>query len=255
MVVVFADVHPFGSVTAEPITVDIVTPEEVPPAPKKEEPPKQKPSDAIDLSSKPAEPDPPAAAAAQQAAPPPQQQVTPPPQKQAALTPQRPDRQSSPPPAAQAQPEPQPQPTSATPGYLPPEPDLSIKYHVMLGLPPELPVGSRDAGDAEASENTDLVSSLITEFRRHLKTCSKLPASISPSDPVKITLRVFLSPDGRLAAEPAVMEAKASLKGLDLKQSAIAALQACQPYTMLPVDRYGEWKVIDLSFTPQDFSG
>jgi hypothetical protein len=24
---------------------------------------------------------------------------------------------------------------------------------------------------------------------------------------------------------------------------------------MLPVDRYGEWKVLDLSFTPRDFSG
>jgi hypothetical protein len=24
---------------------------------------------------------------------------------------------------------------------------------------------------------------------------------------------------------------------------------------MLPADRYGEWKVLDLSFTPQDFSG
>jgi hypothetical protein len=23
---------------------------------------------------------------------------------------------------------------------------------------------------------------------------------------------------------------------------------------MLPVDRYGEWKVLDLSFTPRDFS-
>jgi hypothetical protein len=24
---------------------------------------------------------------------------------------------------------------------------------------------------------------------------------------------------------------------------------------MLPADRYGEWKVLDLSFTPRDFSG
>jgi hypothetical protein len=24
---------------------------------------------------------------------------------------------------------------------------------------------------------------------------------------------------------------------------------------MLPADRYGEWKVLDLSFTPQDFAG
>jgi hypothetical protein len=253
MVLVFADVHPFSSVTAEPITVDIVTPEEAPPAPKQEE----TPSDAIDLSSKAAASNPPAPAAAQQAAPPPQQQVTPPPQKQAALTPPRPDRQHPQPvaPQPQAQDPPQPQATSPTPGYLPPEPDLSVKYHVLLGLPPELPVGPSDSGDAQSSEATDLVSSLVTEFRRHLKTCSKLPASISPSDSVKITLRVFLSPDGKLAAEPAVMEGKASLKGLDLKQSAIAALRACQPYTMLPVDRYGEWKVIDLSFTPRDFSG
>jgi len=40
-----------------------------------------------------------------------------------------------------------------------------------------------------------------------------------------------------------------------LMQGAIKALQACQPYAMLPADRYGEWKVLDLSFTPQDFAG
>jgi hypothetical protein len=33
------------------------------------------------------------------------------------------------------------------------------------------------------------------------------------------------------------------------------ALQACQPYTMLPADKYKEWKVLDLPFTPQDFVG
>jgi hypothetical protein len=40
-----------------------------------------------------------------------------------------------------------------------------------------------------------------------------------------------------------------------LMQGAIRALQACQPYAMLAVDRYGEWKVLDLNFTPQDFGG
>jgi hypothetical protein len=40
-----------------------------------------------------------------------------------------------------------------------------------------------------------------------------------------------------------------------LMQGAISALQACQPYAMLPADEYGEWKVLDLSFTPQDFAG
>jgi hypothetical protein len=44
------------------------------------------------------------------------------------------------------------------------------------------------------------------------------------------------------------------MKGPLLMQSAIRALSACQPYAMLPADRYGEWKVLDLSFTPQDFN-
>ena len=38
------------------------------------------------------------------------------------------------------------------------------------------------------------------------------------------------------------------------EQSAISALQACQPYAMLPPERYGEWKVLDLSFSPRDFN-
>jgi hypothetical protein len=95
----------------------------------------------------------------------------------------------------------------------------------------------------------------VTEFRRHLKTCSKLPGSIAPTDKIRITLRTFLTPAGKLAAEPILIEASASAKGPALMQSAISALQACQPFAMLPADRYGEWKVLDLSFTPQDFAG
>ncbi len=130
----------------------------------------------------------------------------------------------------------------------------------MLGLPPDLPADlpqakSGDDFDAPASKTADIASSLITEFRRHLKTCSKLPGPIAASDKVKVTLRVLMTLEGKLAAEPILIEASASAKGPALMQSAITALQACQPYAMLPTDRYGEWKVLDLSFTPQDFSG
>ena len=96
---------------------------------------------------------------------------------------------------------------------------------------------------------------MVAAFRRHLRTCSKLPAGLTGSDDVKVKLRVFMRPDGKLAAEPMLIEASASMKGPLLMQGAISALQACQPYAMLPADRYGEWKVLDLSFTPQDFSG
>jgi hypothetical protein len=248
MVLIFAEVHPFGSVTAEPITVDIVSSDEVPPRPKNEEPaPKAQPSDSFDLSSKSAASSSPPPAAPPEAAAPSQQQ--------AALSTPHPNSQQ-----ANAQPQPQPPSRSPSPGYTPPEPDLSIKYHVMLGLPPDLPPSlpqarAGDAFDAPASEAADVASSLVTEFRRRLKTCSKLPASVAPSDKIKIKLRVFMTLQGKLAAEPILIEASASAKGPVLMQSAIGALQACQPYAMLPADRYGEWKVLDLSFTPQDFVG
>jgi hypothetical protein len=64
-----------------------------------------------------------------------------------------------------------------------------------------------------------------------------------------------MTPDGKLSGNPVVLEGSGNLKGLDLRQSAADALQACQPYTMLPADKYGEWSVLDLTFTPQDFSG
>jgi hypothetical protein len=245
LVFFFSEVHPFSSVTAEPITVDLVSPAEVTPTPNKEEPlpePKTKPSEAFDLSSKSAAPTSPAPAAQQAAAQP---------QQQAALSTSSPGTQP-----AHAQP--QPPSASPLPAYTPPEPDLSIKYHVMLGLPPDLPAElpqDKSGGDfdAPASKKADIASSLITEFRRHLKICSKLPGSIAPSDKLRITLRIVMTLEGKLAAEPILIEASASAKGPLLMQSAIAALQACQPYAMLPADRYGEWKVLDLSFTPQDF--
>nr|WP_108517912.1 hypothetical protein [Bradyrhizobium algeriense] len=247
LVLLFSEVHPFGAVTADQIPVEIVTaqdlaekqaPPEEPPAENKPEP---APSPQPDFSLL----DKPAAATAPPPAAPPAPAARP--QKQAAL---------ETPPAAPSPSQP------AAPAYKPPEPDISIKYQVLLGLPPDLspapsaPAQGRndDNFDAPATEAADISSTLIAAFRRHLKTCSKLPASLSGADDVKVKLRVLMTPDGRLAAEPILIEASASMKGPLLMQGAIRALQACQPYAMLPADRYGEWKVLDLSFTPQDFS-
>jgi hypothetical protein len=250
LLVLFSEVHPFGAVTAEQVPVEIVTPQEIPEAPPVEQQVAEtrlEPAPRPDLFSldKPAAASPPAA----------QPQPVVPPQKQAAL---------ATPPAPQAQQAIQPPSRPAAPAYKPPEPDVSVKYQVLLGLPPDIPPMPRasaqtrgsgdDAFDGPATEAADISSSFVAEFRRHLKTCSKLPASLATSDDVKVKLRVLMTPDGRLAADPILIEASASMKGPLLMQGAIRALQACQPYAMLPVDRYGEWKVLDLSFTPQDFS-
>ncbi|KRR21736.1 hypothetical protein CQ13_06720 [Bradyrhizobium retamae] len=249
----FSEVHPFGSVTAEQVPVEIVTPQEIPEQPKPAE------QQAAETRAEPApipQPDfSPLETPAAASPPPPSGQLQPSPQKQAAL---------AAPLAAPPQPVAQPSSQPAAPAYTPPEPDISIKYHVLLGLPPDIALQPQaptqahnkddDNFDGPATETADISSTLIAEFRRHLKTCSKLPASLSGTDDVKVKLRVLMTPDGRLAAEPILIEASASMKGPLLMQGAISALSACQPYAMLPVDRYGEWKVLDLSFTPQDFT-
>jgi hypothetical protein len=224
LVVLFSEVHPFGAVTTEPITVDLVTSEEVTKKPEPEETPQLPQPDRAELT----QPGAPAVREDSQGRPEPRE--------------------------AAAQPQ-----SSLQPTHRAPEPDLTVKYHVVLGLPDALPpAGSSDARpgdgiDARASGTADINSSVVAAFRKHLKTCSRLPASISPSDNVMVKLRVLMTPQARLAGEPVLIEGTASMKGVELKQSAVQALAACQPYDMLPADRYGEWKVLDLSFTPQDF--
>ncbi len=162
------------------------------------------------------------------AAPPPAQssQQSSPPQQQAALQPQSPSPEAEPAP---------PQP----------DPDITVKYGVMLGLP--------GFGGAPASEQADVAKTDIAAFHRHLKTCLKLPANVARSDDAMVKLRAQLSPDGRLVAEPTVIEVRRPAKAALLLQAAKQGLEACQPYSMLPADKYNEWKVLDLPFTPQDF--
>lgn len=43
---------------------------------------------------------------------------------------------------------------------------------------------------------------------------------------------MLMTPEGRLAAEPILIEASASAKGPALMQGAISALEGCQPYAI-----------------------
>jgi cell division protein FtsN len=270
LLIFFSGVNPFAAAPTEPIAVDIVTPQDVEKIQENVKDADDKslvlPTPAADSSKQStAAASPPAPKASPSAAAPSQQQAQQQqsqqqtqqqPQQQAQQQPQRQQTQQ-PPPAAPAP----RQQAAAAPAYALPEPDITVKYNVLLGLPPDMPVnpsGADNKGtdnfDAAATKAADLRSSVITEFRQHLKTCAKLPAELTASDDIKVKLRVFMTPQGRLAAAPILIEASASAKGPLLMQAAIKAIEACQPYAMLPADQYKEWKVLDLNFTPQDLA-
>ena len=267
LVIVISEVHPFQAAPPETVTVDIVTPEQVKEEEAKAEEkaqeeakdktpeplpdlklPKLDFTDKADVAPKPADkpqasPQPPSQAPQQkqpQPAQPPQQANAPP--------------QQSPP----SQPMPQQQ-AAAPPAYQAPQPDVTVKYGVMLGLPPELPmelpkdVLQDDGGDAKDTIAARLPPEIIAALRRHLRSCAKLPAGVGPADNVNIKLRAVFATDGTLLREPVLMAAPPSAKGVALVKSAMSALQNCQPYKMLPADKYAEWKVLDLPFSPRDF--
>jgi hypothetical protein len=41
--------------------------------------------------------------------------------------------------------------------------------------------------------------------------------------------------------------------GGELYNAARAAVRRCEPYKMLPPDRYEEWKTLDITFTRENF--
>jgi hypothetical protein len=92
-------------------------------------------------------------------------------------------------------------------------------------------------------------------FREHVSSCSALPPGIGSTERIKVSLRVFLNRDGTLAQPPQLLDPFATEKQLALMQSSISALQKCQPYTMLPADKYKLWKKLDLVFYPLNFVG
>ncbi|MDE5441713.1 hypothetical protein GWG65_09685 [Bradyrhizobium sp. CSA207] len=282
LIILISEVHPFHPAAPETVSVDMVTPEQVKQEEAKAEE-KAKEEVKQEVKEKPPEPPPDlklpkldftdkekADAAAKPAT---KQQATSQPSQQQAL-PEQPLLQKQPQPSQlppqrplpklQSQPAPQPQampqPQAAPPAYQAPEPDVTVKYGVMLGLPLELPPEPKDApkddgGDAKDSIGAKLPPEVIAELRRHLRSCAKLPAGVEPTDNLHIKLRTVLATDGTLAREPILIEAPPSAKGVALVKSAMSALQACQPYRMLPADKYGEWKVMDLPFSPRDFDG
>ncbi len=230
--------RPFETVPAESIAVDLVSSAEV----KEATPETPKPTPPLEIPDLFTREQP---AVSKPAAPPPTPQATAMPAA-AAATPAKADAKQ-----AALQPVAAAASSAVQPSWRPLDPDLSVKYQVNLGLPAR----PGDDFDTLAFTAAKVATDDLAKFRERLKSCSALPASIAPTDKVTIRLRASFLPDGTLASAPLLIEASASTKGPLLMQAAIAALAACQPYAVLPADKYGEWKVLDLSFTPRDFKG
>jgi hypothetical protein len=81
-------------------------------------------------------------------------------------------------------------------------------------------------------------------FRERLISCSKRPVGIENNDKVIIRVRITFNQDGSLSSRPRLLVPAPSTKQRALMASVIDALESCQPFTMLPPDKYNQWKTL-----------
>ena len=87
-------------------------------------------------------------------------------------------------------------------------------------------------------------------FRERVGMCSRVPQVVEPDDKVTIKIRISFNRDGTLASPPRLLVPAPSAKQRALLESAVNALETCQPFTMLPPERYKQWKTMEVYVTP-----
>jgi len=229
---------PLEALPEDIVTVDIVTPEEISPTPRPELKPSLADSVATRMSSPPPQPVP----RQTQTAPARHLQAPPPEARQAAgLVPQ-----------PQPQPRPQPRPPDRSPF------DPATLADIFRGSPvapaQAIPDAAASGFDAPADQIADLPQGDVAAFKAHLKKCLTLPAGVTAAEKLRVVFRIGLKRDGALSAPPTLVEAPASPNGPAMVRSVMQALRQCQPYGFLPVEKYNEWKMLDLSVTPSDMA-
>ncbi|MBI3435243.1 MAG: hypothetical protein HY056_09230 [Proteobacteria bacterium] len=124
----------------------------------------------------------------------------------------------------------------------------------ILGSPPTLPSTGFD-GASPAEIGAKISRDTVAALRAHVQKCWVAPAGVAAALRAQVIIRVALKRNGEINGAPVLIQGPASIAGPAIMQSAIRALQECQPYNFLPVAEYKEWRVLDLSFTPRGLSG
>ena len=109
-------------------------------------------------------------------------------------------------------------------------------------------------GKANASA-ARLTMSWIGALSSRIKQCWNVPAGVRDADNIEIQVYFELRRDGSVIGVPltrAVRGATAS-SGPAIAESAVRAIQQCQPYAFLPQSEYdGGWDRLDITFSSND---
>lgn len=110
----------------------------------------------------------------------------------------------------------------------------------------------RSIGTA-AGQAQKLTFGWLGALRARLKECWHVPAGVRDADSLEIRVAFALRRDGRLVGPPHLMAAPPMANGPAVAESALRAVQQCQPYDFLPQSEYeGGWNELDVTFNTND---
>ena len=109
---------------------------------------------------------------------------------------------------------------------------------------------------AQNASTLDLRDALLSQIRE----CWNVPVGAPTPEKLIVQVRVFLARDGSLAQppllEPQTRAAAASNPYMrTAAEAALRAVNVCEPYKLLPPDRYDQWREIVMTFDPSRMIG
>jgi colicin import membrane protein len=98
-----------------------------------------------------------------------------------------------------------------------------------------------------------LTMSWVGALQARIKQCWNVPAGVRDAENIEIRVYFELRKDGTVVSQPRLLAGPPSATGPAIAESAIRAIQQCQPYTFLPQAEYvGGWDRLDITFSSRD---
>lgn len=98
-----------------------------------------------------------------------------------------------------------------------------------------------------------LTMSWVGALQARIKQCWNVPAGVRDAENIEIRVYFELRKDGTVAGMPRMLAGSPNAQGPAIAESAIRAIQQCQPYTFLPPAEYvGGWDRLDITFSSKD---
>ena len=98
-----------------------------------------------------------------------------------------------------------------------------------------------------------LTLSWVGALQKRISDCWNVPGGIRDAEDIEVRVYFELNPNGTLAGEPVMLAGPPTAYGPAVGESAVRAIEQCQPYAFLPPAEYkGGWDKIDMTFSTRE---